>query len=88
MLLRVSKQDSFLLFLDAAESCDMQGMLFQALRKTRLVPENADWESMQYSRGGRTDKGVSGVGQARVSIQLLLTLNLCLCDVHWMFTSS
>jgi len=37
--------------------------LFSALRKTRLVPEGLDWKEMKYSRGGRTDKGVSAAGQ-------------------------
>jgi tRNA pseudouridine38/39 synthase len=37
--------------------------LFAALRKTRLAPAAASWQELQYSRGGRTDKGVSGLGQ-------------------------
>ena len=39
-----------------------QAYLFSALRHARLVPPDADlgWPDLQYSRGGRTDKGVSG----------------------------
>ena len=37
-----------------------QGHLFAALRTTRLVPPGASWQELRYSRGGRTDKGVSG----------------------------
>jgi tRNA pseudouridine38/39 synthase len=40
--------------------------LFNALRKTRLVPEDASWQQLRYSRGGRTDKGVSALGQVKV----------------------
>lgn len=41
-----------------------QGHFFEALRRTRLIPEDADWHSLRYSRCGRTDKGVSALGQA------------------------
>lgn len=34
-----------------------------AMRKTRLVPSGKSWREMVYSRGGRTDKGVSAAGQ-------------------------
>jgi tRNA pseudouridine38/39 synthase len=37
--------------------------LFAALRKTRLIPADATWKELKYSRGGRTDKGVSALGQ-------------------------
>lgn len=37
--------------------------LFAAMRKTRLVPMVANWRDLKYSRGGRTDKGVSALGQ-------------------------
>lgn len=37
--------------------------LFHAFQKTRLVPVGITWQEMKYSRGGRTDKGVSGAGQ-------------------------
>ena len=43
-----------------------QGHLFNALRKTRLIPEHADVGSLRYSRCGRTDKGVSALGQVCV----------------------
>lgn len=39
----------------------MQGELFKALEKTRLI--FGDKKELQYSRCGRTDKGVSSVGQ-------------------------
>lgn len=42
----------------------LQGHFFEALRRTRLIPEDADWHSLRYSRCGRTDKGVSALGQA------------------------
>ena len=40
----------------------MQAHLHSALRHARLMPPDADlgWEDLHYSRGGRTDKGVSG----------------------------
>lgn len=38
-----------------------QSELFKALEKTRLVL--GDKKDLQYSRCGRTDKGVSSVGQ-------------------------
>jgi len=41
----------------------IEGQLFHALKKTRLIPEDADTASIRYSRCGRTDKGVSGAGQ-------------------------
>ena len=37
-----------------------QRYLLAALKHTRLVPPDANWEDLHYSRGGRTDKGVSG----------------------------
>jgi len=37
--------------------------LFAAMKKSRLVPETSGWKDMIYSRGGRTDKGVSAAGQ-------------------------
>jgi tRNA U38,U39,U40 pseudouridine synthase TruA len=43
----------------------MQGQLFAALRRTRLVEDGLGWQALQYSRCGRTDKGVSALGQAR-----------------------
>lgn len=41
-----------------------QGHLFHALKKIRLIPEDATLNSIRYSRCGRTDKGVSAAGQA------------------------
>ena len=40
-----------------------QGQLFQALRTNRLIPADTSWQDIRYSRCGRTDKGVSGLGQ-------------------------
>lgn len=37
--------------------------LFAALRTTRLVPPDATWAAVEYSRCGRTDRGVSAVRQ-------------------------
>ncbi|GMH40430.1 hypothetical protein BSKO_08334 [Bryopsis sp. KO-2023] len=36
---------------------------FNALRMTRLIREEADYKELKYSRCGRTDKGVSALGQ-------------------------
>ena len=48
----------------------MQGQLFAALRRTRLIEEGLDWEALEYSRCGRTDKGVSALCQAQALQQL------------------
>ena len=40
--------------------------LFAALRVTRLVPARASWGSVEYSRCGRTDRGVSALRQVVV----------------------
>ena len=41
----------------------MQGVLFDAMRKAKLIAEGASWQQLKYSRCGRTDKGVSAAGQ-------------------------
>ena len=41
----------------------LQSEIFKALEKTRLI--DGDKKDLQYSRCGRTDKGVSSVGQVR-----------------------
>lgn len=43
----------------------IEGVLFPALRRVKLIPEEAQAEvaSLAYSRCGRTDKGVSALGQ-------------------------
>ena len=41
----------------------MQSQLYEALRRTKLTPEDAGWQELGYSRCGRTDKGVSALGQ-------------------------
>lgn len=43
----------------------LQGVLFPALRRVKLIPEDADISTLQYSRCGRTDKGVSALGQVK-----------------------
>lgn len=40
-----------------------QGHLFAALRRVKLIPEDVAISSLKYSRCGRTDKGVSALGQ-------------------------
>lgn len=42
----------------------VQSEIFKALQKTRLI--SGDKKELQYSRCGRTDKGVSSVGQVSV----------------------
>ncbi|KAK9792249.1 hypothetical protein WJX73_006843 [Symbiochloris irregularis] len=37
--------------------------LYAALRRTCLIPHDSTWQSLQYSRCGRTDKGVSAASQ-------------------------
>ncbi|KIZ05800.1 hypothetical protein MNEG_2154 [Monoraphidium neglectum] len=39
------------------------GVFFAALRHVRLIPPEAEPSSLQYSRCGRTDRGVSALGQ-------------------------
>lgn len=39
----------------------IEAALFAALRATRLVPQGAAWAELQYTRCGRTDKGVSAL---------------------------
>lgn len=49
-----------------------QGEFFKALAKTRLIAPDADICSLRYSRCGRTDKGVSALGQV---VALMLRSN-------------
>jgi tRNA U38,U39,U40 pseudouridine synthase TruA len=49
--------------LSITTACTLQGYLWAALRRLRLVPEDSDWHVLRYSRCGRTDKGVSALGQ-------------------------
>jgi tRNA U38,U39,U40 pseudouridine synthase TruA len=46
---------------DAAETVETH--LFAALHATRLIAPDATWSSCEYSRCGRTDKGVSALRQ-------------------------
>lgn len=48
-----------------------QGLLLAALKRSRLIAENATVESINLSRSGRTDRGVSGLGQASSTKGLL-----------------
>jgi tRNA pseudouridine38/39 synthase len=41
----------------------IESELFAALHKTRLIPQAESWKEYKYSRGGRTDKGVSALSQ-------------------------
>ncbi|KAL3150588.1 hypothetical protein ABBQ32_000396 [Trebouxia sp. C0010 RCD-2024] len=47
----------------------VEGHLFRAMRKAKLIGEEATWQQLNYSRCGRTDKGVSAAGQV---VSLLL----------------
>lgn len=49
-----------------------QGHLFRAMRKTRLISPDASWQDVRYSRGGRTDRGVSALGQVGLAGALSL----------------
>jgi tRNA pseudouridine38/39 synthase len=53
-------------FSSALMSCThSQAVLFSTLRRVKLIPEDAEISSLQYSRCGRTDRGVSALGQVR-----------------------
>lgn len=41
----------------------VEARLFTSLEKARLLPVGAPWQAIRYSRGGRTDRGVSACGQ-------------------------
>lgn len=50
----------------------LQGHLFRAMMKAKLIPDPApSWQELNYSRCGRTDKGVSAAGQVSL---------LCFCQ--------
>ena len=46
----------------------MQNQLYMALRRTKLIPEDTGWQELSYSRCGRTDKGVSALGQVFAAV--------------------
>lgn len=50
----------------------IEAEIFQTMRRTKLIPEDAEISSLSYSRCGRTDKGVSALGQV-----IALTLRSC-----------
>ena len=58
----------------------VEGAIFRALRRTRLVDEEDSLHGIKYSRCGRTDKGVSALGQVIAlklrSRQLLPTVDV------------
>ena len=45
----------------------LQSRLYAALRRTKLIPDDTGWQELGYSRCGRTDKGVSALGQVSPS---------------------
>ena len=55
-----------------------QGQLFQALRTNRLIAADAGWQDIRYSRCGRTDKGVSGLGQVLKAVGTLYVTTACM----------
>ncbi|KAL6784774.1 hypothetical protein ACKKBF_B03160 [Auxenochlorella protothecoides x Auxenochlorella symbiontica] len=52
-----------------SSSNTIEARLFSALERTRLIPFSAPWQSLRYSRAGRTDRGVSALGQV-VALEL------------------
>ena len=48
----------------------MQRQLYVALRRTKLIPEDTGWQELSYSRCGRTDKGVSALGQVYAAVTM------------------
>ena len=56
------------------EGMPVQGVLFDAMRKAKLIGEGVPWQQLNYSRCGRTDKGVSAAGQVRACLHYL-----CFC---------
>ena len=59
------------------------------MRKAKLIAEEATWQHLNYSRCGRTDKGVSAAGQVLLPLPhpnwLLLTCQSFLQkDVCWL----
>lgn len=74
-----------LLSLTTAMCCHLQLMckqahLFNAMRKTTLIRPDVDVNNLRYSRCGRTDKGVSALGQVFLMLgQVCVTLGqVCL----------
>lgn len=47
------------------------------MRKAKLIGEEATWQQLNYSRCGRTDKGVSAAGQVMHTFRLF-DCRLCL----------
>ena len=46
------------------------------MRKAKLIGEKATWQQLNYSRCGRTDKGVSAAGQVTLISHFLLYMAL------------
>lgn len=61
-----------------------QGILFPALRRVKLIPEDAEVASLDYSRCGRTDKGVSALGQVGLCGTVLTSslTSKCCSSIH------
>lgn len=55
--------------------CCAQAKLFSAMRQTKLIPDDAGWQSLKYSRCGRTDKGVSALSQVQKSFSMLASMS-------------
>ncbi len=59
----------------------MQNQLYEALRRTKLIPEEAGWQQLGYSRCGRTDKGVSALGQV-CGGSSAVAVDMSVCMLH------
>ena len=54
---------------EASGVATVEGALFAALKRTKLIAHDASWDTVEYTRCGRTDAGVSALGQI-VSLKL------------------
>ena len=52
----------------------LQSQLYAALRRTKLIPNDTGWQELGYSRCGRTDKGVSALGQVSPLMAMLQSM--------------
>lgn len=50
--------------------------MFAALKQARLIAPGTTWQELRYSRGGRTDKGVSGEGEQAGGAMRLAAVSL------------
>ncbi len=59
------------------------------MKKVRLVPEGKTWQELNYSRCGRTDKGVSALEQVGAqAITATSWLSIWLLDAHTSISKS